>query len=172
MGGISCCLQRRIHPPWAGGFCHFCRVPVVALHYKAISVAAGKGVVIKDVVFLSPYGAMLQSVCPTISPTNRAMPLSPPSCYNLLKRWCLDLYADILDSPASFSPLTLLNKIYTLFSNLESSIFYDNILFGVGPPLMYVTTANTLSAKKNLLSRSSELWGDVSFLPCGNCLSK
>ena len=54
---------------------------------------------------LSPYGAMLQSVCPTISPTiNRATPLSPPSCYNLLKRWCLDLYADILDSPASSLP--------------------------------------------------------------------
>lgn len=36
---------------------------------------------------LSPYGAMLHSVCPAISPTiNRALPLSPPSCYNLLKR--------------------------------------------------------------------------------------
>lgn len=54
---------------------------------------------------LSPYGAMLQSVCPTISPTiNRAMSLSPPSCYNLLKRWCLDLYADTSDSPASSLP--------------------------------------------------------------------
>lgn len=54
---------------------------------------------------LSPYGAMLQGVCPAISPTiNRATLLSPPSCYNLLKRWCLDLYADILDSPASSLP--------------------------------------------------------------------
>lgn len=39
----------------AVGLLSFCRVPVVALHYKAISVAAGKGVVIKDVVFPSHH---------------------------------------------------------------------------------------------------------------------
>ena len=58
MGGISLLSAEKntIWHLWVQwGFCHFAGLPVVGLHYKAISVAAGEGVVIKDVVFPSHH---------------------------------------------------------------------------------------------------------------------
>lgn len=78
---VLCTEHEYIAVQRAVGLLSFCSVLLAALYYKAISLAVGEGVVIKDLIFPSPYGAILQSVCPAIPLTiNRAMLLSPPCC--------------------------------------------------------------------------------------------